>query len=150
MQQLILPRKWTGYFRYGTAYSLSLQLSRIAFELELNIKDRQFEGSCTDEYTSLFFDVPAQIKGEYDQHTIQFVKKYPAALSHDENDGLVVNHDQPATPVIYKGKIKKSWWRRRYYATGIWTITVLVPDYNGSPVTHTVDGRWKMWASTSK
>lgn len=150
MQQPNFPRKWTGYFRYGTAYSLSLQLSRISFELELNFKDQQLEGTCTDEYTALFFDVPAQIKGEYDQQSLQFVKKYPAALMHDENDRVVVNHDQPATPIIYKGKIRKSWWRRRFYATGIWTITVLVPDYNGSTVTHTVDGRWKMWAPVSK
>ncbi|MBP7555674.1 MAG: hypothetical protein KA821_05395 [Chitinophagaceae bacterium] len=150
MQQLILPRKWTGYFRFGTAYSLNLQLLRVAFELELNFNGFLFDGICTDEYTAQLFSSPAHVKGEYDEHTIQFVKKYPALLAIDDSDKAYVDHSQPSAPILYKGKIRKHWWTRRLYATGIWTITVLVPDYNGSPVTHTVDGRWKMWASTFK
>jgi len=150
MQQPSFPRKWTGYFRFGTAYSLNQQVLRVGFDLELNFNGLLFDGICTDEYTAQLFSGPAHIKGEYDEHTIQFVKKYPALLAIDDNDRVYADPSQPSAPILYKGKIRKHWWTRRLYATGTWTITVLVPDYHGSPVTHTVDGRWKMWASTSK
>ncbi|MFT3678166.1 MAG: hypothetical protein QM781_19895 [Chitinophagaceae bacterium] len=150
MQQPNFPRKWTGYFRFGTAYSLNQQVLRVAFELELNFNGFLFDGICTDEYTAQLFGSPAHVKGEYDEHTIQFVKKYPALLAIDDNDKAYVDQNQPPAPILYKGKIRKHWWTRRLYATGQWTITVLVPDYNGSPVTRTVDGRWKMWATASK
>lgn len=142
-----IARKWTGYFKYGKAYSLSHQLKRSRFELELNFTNLQFDGTCNDEYTQLFFDRPALVKGTIENRAIEFVKKYPALLTIDDNEQTTVDHQLPAVPIIYKGVFRKSWLRRRLYIKGTWTITSLVPGPHDSTITLTVGGKWKMWPS---
>lgn len=130
--------KWTGEYIYGEGYPATIRGKRVAFEIELLLRNGVVQGFCTDEIATPYFNQPAVIEGSISHNCITFIKRYPHYWWLEEYRGPRFFPKLPSQEVLYTG----CYCEGRF--EGEWEIITVLQDERGDTLAFKEAGHWNM------
>ena len=144
MTDAIIFGKWQGYYTYGSGYSPEIQQKKFDFTMELWNDEGIIKGISFDGITEEFFEEPAKIEGNFEDHSITFLMTYPCRVELDENNKIRTVPGKPSSGILYTGMLRKSFFSNQYIFRGEWDISNSWLDENKRAVYSTGMGTWMM------
>ena len=139
-----LTGHWKGQYTYGQGYPPPIRGRSEPFEFEIKDEGGLFSGTCIDEVVNGMEGNESFIYGVFKEGDIKFKKTYKYYLTFNESNELIPEDHFEHKGVDYAGRLYKTFFSRKPYFKGKWSITTEYKDAINRTQSFIVEGTWKM------